>query len=126
MPDLEADIEAILENHLTEVQDICLALRKAIKEAAPDLQEEVKWGWGNIVYKRSKEICAISPYSYHVHLNFYQGVRLSAPSGVLEGNGRELRYIKLQSVEEVNPDLLAGLLRQAVALETDEEEKSHE
>ncbi len=122
MPDLEADIEMILENHLTEVQEICLALRKVIKEAAPELQEEVKWGWGNIVYKRSGIICAISPYSYHVNLNFYQGFRLSAPPGVLEGNGRELRHVKLQTIDDIRPDLLADLIRQA--MELDDTEKS--
>ena len=38
------------------------------------------------------------------------------PQGVLEGGGNALRHIKVRRAEDMNPDVIVPLLRQAILL----------
>ncbi len=108
-----AAIAEMLDTHTPEIQELVQALRELIQAAAPELVEEVKTGWGNIVYKRNGVVCAISPYSNHVNLNFYQGISLPDPARVLEGTGRSLRHVKIRPTDELRSDVLIPLIREA-------------
>ncbi len=118
MSDHETQVAALIDSQLPEIQETIQELRRIIHEAAPELREEIKHAWGNLVYKRNSEVCAISPYSNVVHVNFYKGVRLSDPSRALEGNGREMRHMKVRSVDTIREDLLAQFVREAFSLDS--------
>jgi hypothetical protein len=111
-----AAIADMLDTHTPEIQELVQALRELIHAAAPELVEELKAGWGNIVYKHNGVVCAISPYSNHVNLNFYRGTSLPDPARVLEGTGRSLRHVKVRPNDELRTDALTRLIREAVAL----------
>ena len=41
------------------------------------------------------------PYEDHIKIYFEHGIRLPDPHGVLEGDGRQTRYVRVQSAKDV-------------------------
>ncbi len=111
-----SDVEDILNAHTPEVQQMAAALRKLVKEAAPELEEEGKRGWGNILYKAGEVVCAISPHKDHINVNFYKGTSLSDPNHLLEGTGKALRHVKINSLDTMPTEALTQLIQEAYQL----------
>jgi hypothetical protein len=101
-------------------------LRKIIKEADPDIVEEVKWRkpsngmLGVPVWEHAGIICTGETYKAVVKLTFAKGAALKDPSGLfnssLEGNTR--RAIDFRERDKINGKALKALIRGAVALNT--------
>lgn len=111
-----SDIDDLLKAHTPEVQRMVSVLRELVKAAVPELEEEGKRGWGNILYKAGEVICAISPHKNHVNVNFYKGTSLSDPDHLLEGDGKALRHIKLRSVEDFPREPLTRMIQESYRL----------
>ncbi len=54
----------------------------------------------------------------HVHLGFEYGIFLDDPDGVLEGVGRQVRYVTLRRSAEIRTGVLENLVRQAARVAT--------
>jgi hypothetical protein len=103
-------------------------VRSLIKEADPDVVEEVKWRkpsnamLGVPVWEHDGIICTGETYKEVVKLTFARGAALEDPSGLfnasLEGNVR--RAIDIREGEKINEKALKALIRAAVALNTSE------
>lgn len=91
------------------------ALRTFIRENSPELKEQIKWG--NPCYTLKGNVCWILAYGDHTDFGFFRGTSLDDPRGLLEGTGKGLRHVKIWKPEDVRPDNLVPLLRQAVALD---------
>jgi len=101
-------------------------VRALIKEAAPDVVEEVKWRktsngmLGVDVWERDRIICTGESYKAAVKLTFANGAAVDDPSGLfnssLEGNVR--RAIDIHEGEKINEKAFKALIRAAVALNT--------
>ena len=101
-------------------------VRALIKEAAPDVVEEVKWRkpsngmLGVPVWERDRIICTGETYKAAVKLTFANGAAVDDPSGLfnssLEGNVR--RAIDIHEGEKINEKAFKALIRAAVALNT--------
>ena len=101
-------------------------VRKLIKEADPDVVEEVKWRkpsnamLGVPVWEHDGIICTGETYKTYVKLTFAKGAALEDPSGLfnasLEGNVR--RAIDIHEDDKINEKALKALIRAAVALNT--------
>ena len=99
-------------------------MRTLIKEADPDVVEEVKWvkatSPGTPVWSHDGIICTGEAYKSVVKLTFAKGAALEDPAGLfnasLDGNVR--RAIDIHEGEEVDPDAFKALIRAAVALNT--------
>lgn len=98
-------------------------VRLLIKEADPEVVEEVKWRkpsnpMGVPVWEHGGIICTGETYKNSVKLTFAQGASLPDPSGLfnasLEGNVR--RAIDLHEGDKVDEKALKALIRAAVAL----------
>lgn len=92
-------------------------VRTIIKQADPDIVEEVKWR-GVPVWEHDGIICTGETYKNAVKMTFARGASLADPSRLfnasLEGNMR--RAIDLHEGEEVDEKALKTLIRAAVAL----------
>ena len=92
-------------------------MRKLIKEAAPDVDEEWKW-MGTPVWSHDGIICTGESYKSVVKLTFAKGASLDDPAGLfnasLEGNTR--RAIDIREGETIDGEGLKALVRAAVAL----------
>jgi hypothetical protein len=98
-------------------------VRALIKEAAPDVVEEVKWRkasnpMGVPVWSHDGMICTGETYKDYVKLTFAKGAALKDPSGLfnasLEGNAR--RAIDIFEDDEIDAEAFKALIRAAVAL----------
>jgi len=92
-------------------------VRKIIKDADPDVVEELKW-IGTPVWSRGGIICTGESYKKVVKLTFAKGASLTDPAHLfnssLEGNVR--RAIDIHEGEEVDEAAFKELIRQAIAL----------
>jgi len=101
-------------------------VRALIKQADPDVVEEVKWRkpsnsmLGVPVWEHAGIICTGETYKSVVKLTFAKGASLADPSNLfnssLEGNTR--RAIDIHEGEKIDEEALQALLRAAVALNT--------
>jgi hypothetical protein len=99
-------------------------VRALIKEADPDVVEEVKWRkpsnamLGVPVWEHDGIICTGETYKDKVKLSFANGAALDDPSGLfnasLEGNVR--RAIDIHEGDRIDETAFKALIRAAVAL----------
>jgi len=82
----------------------------------PDLESTVRVGWGSMNYRhpRAGFLCAVFPMKDHVSLVFEHGRQLS--SHLLQGDGKQVRFIRFDPGAAVPEDELAILLAEAIAL----------
>ncbi len=100
-------------------------LRALIKQADPDVIEELKWRkpsnpMGVPVWEHAGILCTGETYKDKVKLTFADGAALNDPSGLfnssLDGNVR--RAIDFHEGDKINEKALTALIRAAVALNT--------
>jgi len=99
-------------------------MRTLIKEADPDVVEEVKWvkatNPGTPTWSHDGIICTGESYKSVVKLTFAKGASLKDPKRLfnssLDGNVR--RAIDIHEGEDVDESAFKTLVRQAVALNT--------
>jgi hypothetical protein len=113
----DKEINNFLDVYDPEVQAIAHELCRIVSDTAPDLKEEVKRGWKNITYSGKGVVCAVQPYSQYVSLHFYKGTELDDPNGVLQGGGKQLRHVKIPSLDAIDERVLAPLIKQALAMD---------
>jgi hypothetical protein len=99
-------------------------VRAVIKQADPDVVEEVKWRkpsngmLGVPVWEHDGIICTGETYKAAVKLTFARGASLKDPSGLfnasLEGGTR--RAIDIHEGEKINENALKALIREAVEM----------
>lgn len=106
-------------------------VRRLIKEADPDVVENVKWRKpsnpaGVPVWEHDGIICTGETYKAVVKLTFAKGAALEDPSRLfnasLDGNVR--RAIDIHEGDEINARALKALIRAAVALNASAQKKA--
>ena len=118
----------LIDKRIAELRDwrgeTLSRMRKLIKEADPDVVEEVKWvkptSPGTPVWSHDGIICTGESYKSTVKLTFFKGASLNDPAKLfnssLDGNTR--RAIDIHEGEEVDAGAFNALIRAAVALNT--------
>lgn len=100
-------------------------IRQLIKEADPDVVEEVKWRKptnpsGVPVWSHNGIICTGETYKDKVKLTFAKGAFLDDPTGLFNASldGKERRAIDIREGDENDEEALKALIRAAVKLNT--------
>lgn len=57
----------------------------------------------------------VNSFKSHVNVGFYQGASLQDPAGLLEGNGKRMRHVKLKPGSPTNEAALTRLIDDAYA-----------
>jgi hypothetical protein len=103
------------------VQETAAALRRLIREAAPDAIERVRVGWHLIGYdlplrRYGVYFAYVAPEPAHVHLGFEYGAFMDDPDGLLQGGGvtRQVRWLTFSSPEQIHPEPAIALIREGV------------
>ena len=116
----------LISKRIAELEDwrgVTLSrMRTLIKEADPEVVEEMKWikasNPGTPVWSHDGIICTGESYKEVVKLTFFKGASLKDPARLfnssLDGNAR--RAIDIHEGEEVDGSAFKALVRQAVAL----------
>lgn len=113
--DLGAPIEGFFAKQSPAMKPIALALRSLIEAAAPKATSSLKWGMP--FYELDGEmLCAIGGHKAHVNL-ILSGPpgTFTDPDGLLTGEGKTGRHLKLTRVEDIPTAKVKGWLREAIA-----------
>ena len=92
--------------------------RSLIKTVYPGVVE-VPWpkqrviGYGVGPKKMSEHFCYISVSKNHINLGFMYGAELPDPEGLLEGEGKLLRHVRITQSEQLSDPALRRLLEVA-------------
>lgn len=110
--------EKLLEHYPPGIQALTGQLRRLVMAAVPEASEHVNAGWCAIAYRHPDAgyFCGLFPFSDHVKLLFEHGVELDDPAGLLEGDGRQVRYIAMRKLADTRKRGIKPLLIAAVAL----------
>jgi hypothetical protein len=121
------DASRLIDERIQELGDwrgeMLSRLRALIKQADPEVVEEVKWikptnPLGVAVWSHDGLICTGEIYKNVVKMTFPRGASLDDPSGLfnscLEGSAR--RAIDFHKGDKVNEEALKTLVRSAVTL----------
>jgi len=107
-----ASFDQYLAGQAPRNQDVIRALRKFVKHVAPQLQEAVKWGNGCWVQGKLP-VAYVYSAPDHVQFGFFGGSALNDPSGLLKGEGKFVRHIKVRTRSDIDEKAFGTLLRQA-------------
>ena len=84
-------------------------LRELIQDLPAQLDERVKWS--QPCYGRDKaNAFSLDWHSGYATLQLWVGAHLPDPEGIVEGTGKDLRHVKIQSVDAVNWDAVKDLM----------------
>ena len=113
-----AQVEDILESHSPPVRALVERLRQIIRETVPDATEAAHPVWHSLGYRHPEGgyFCGIFPQNDGVDLAFEFGVLLPDPDGLLQGTGKQVRYLRLKSDKDIRVRALKKLLLAAISL----------
>ena len=105
-------------------------MRKLIKDADPDIVEEVKWRKpsnpnGVPVWEHDGIVCTGETYKAAVKLTFANGAALLDPDGVFNASldGNQRRAIDIHEGDKIDEKAFKALVKAAVKLNTEKAKK---
>ncbi len=113
-------MQQLLRKFNPEVRALTIQTRELILNLTPDAHESIYLGWQTIGYSPTggmkDQFCAINPLATRVNLVFHRGVDLPDPSGLLEGTGKQMRHVKINSPQDLNRRAVKALIQAAASL----------
>lgn len=88
--------------------EVARYLRQLLLELEPGLNEELKWGLP--VYGRPENIISVIAHSRWVNLQLFNGAHLPDPENLLGGTGKNMRHVKLHSLEAAQAPAVKALI----------------
>ncbi|HEY1407341.1 MAG TPA: DUF1801 domain-containing protein [Promineifilum sp.] len=98
---------------------IVFRLREILIDVDPDTTEQPRPGDRALSYgvgprKMMDGYAYLIPMKGYVNLGFYKGTSLPDPDGLLEGTGKDLRHVKIRSLEAAGRPEVRRLIAAAV------------
>ena len=103
-----------IEQQSAEQRLVLLQLRELILDAAPHIQEDLKWKIP--FYSYQGLLCYLNPQPGCVALGFCRGALLSNQQGLLQGDGKEVRLLKINCKTPILKEEIRELLQEAMLL----------
>jgi len=108
------------------VRSIVQAARRAVKAAAPSATEitaqsqlprSSSYMWKLLRYAiDGRDVVGIGAFTGHASLVFYRGRELDDGSGLLQGGGKDVRFITLRTPADAERPAVARMVRKAFKL----------
>lgn len=113
--DAGAAIDLYVARENPELVHVVDALRTLVKKTIPRATEAMN-PWGVPVFEWNGPLFYIRVGKKHVTFGFSRGSAIKDPKGLLEGEGRNLRHMKIADVAQTRDPNLKKLLLQARSL----------
>jgi hypothetical protein len=115
-------IQKLLTTVPTDLQEIVLELRNLVAQVAPGATEKThSRGFSYYFQERggpvSAGICQISIHSDHVRLGFIHGAFLPDPAGLLVGEPKYKKHLRLDSYASTDWDTCKALIAASAAFD---------
>jgi hypothetical protein len=111
----EKNVEAYVRSLEPGKRALVQTLRRLVKAQAPHLVEVMKWG--NVCWVGAGNVCLIHVADDHLDFGFFMGASLPDPKGILVGNGKFLRMVKVRKTADIRPRALAEVVASAISLD---------
>jgi hypothetical protein len=111
----EKNVEAYVRSLAPAKKALVQKLRRIVKAQAPHLLEVMKWG--NLCWVGKGNVCLVHVEDDHLDFGFFYGASIPDPGGILVGNGKFLRMVKVRTAADIRPRQLAGVIASAVSLD---------
>jgi hypothetical protein len=110
--------EDILIDHTPEVRRLAEDLRRLVRETAPEASEVAYPVWHAIGFRHPRlgYFCGIFPQKETANLLFEFGILLPDPHGLLQGQGKQVRYVPVRTPEDILVEPLRQLILAAISL----------
>jgi hypothetical protein len=106
-------VAAYFDNLPPEERATALALQRAVLEAAPGMEQTVKWG--NLIFTwHGTNAVAIVTHKTHANLQFFHGADIAGQFPQLEGSGKGVRHLKCRYRQPVDEVLIKSMVEAAV------------
>ena len=126
-PSAEFSVAGHLKKVPPAVRPTVLAARRAVRAAAPKAKEiayrskpprssRAMWKLARYAVDDA-DVVAIGTFPKHATLFFYRGSELDDGSGLLQGSGKDLRFITLNAPADAERAAVKRVVRKAFALE---------
>lgn len=121
MKTAEEQLTSFVAKFDPERQALIRAIRQAIRKKLPTANELVYDNYNFFVIgysaseRPSDSVFSITAAANGVGLSFYRGAMLPDPKGILQGSGRQNRFIRLESTETLEKPEVAALIDAAIA-----------
>ena len=93
--------------------EIIKSIRKIFLTTNKSLTEDIKYG--GLVFNLSGVLLGgIFPYKEHISIEFSNGAEFLDPAGILEGNGKKRRHIKIVTKKDINDKSVKAFVTEAV------------
>jgi Domain of unknown function (DU1801) len=111
------------------IQDLALALRSLLLEEMAPCHENIYdaysavaigYGWSE---RLSDGVFHIAVYTNHVNLGFNDGATLPDPLSILEGNGKQIRHLRIKTPADLARAEVRSYVRRALKTARDDARK---
>jgi hypothetical protein len=111
-----SDSVAFLRDVEPEYAELAVWLRERVLAADPDLTERIYRGWQGVGFHHPEAgyVCAIYPRSTGVVLLFEHGAGLPDPEHVLQGEGKQTRFIRVEGRDDALARTIELYVQQAI------------
>ena len=107
-----ATFDEYLADQPPKNRTVIRSLRKFVQRQAPRLAESVKWGNGCWV-KGKVPVAYVFSAADHVQFGFFRGSALKDSEGLLRGEGKFVRHVRVKKTSDIDERTFAALLKQA-------------
>jgi hypothetical protein len=106
-------VDAYIRAKNPKLRPVAQGLRALVEKAAPKLKEGVN-AWGLPMFDSGGAFGYFTIGNNHVTFGLYSGASLDDPEMLLEGTGKNLRHVKLRTMEDLSRHGLQKLVKSAV------------
>lgn len=105
-------VDAWLTDRTGELGTIARRWFALMRKCGDDIRELVHDG-GPVACVDDAPFAYVNAFTSHVNVGFFHGAELADPAGLLEGDGKHMRHVKLRPGAAVNAPALARLIDEA-------------
>lgn len=113
MAELNGKVTEYIQSLPSPQSEICQSLRELVLGNFPELREDFKYNYPAYYYERQR-ICSTGGFKHHANLELDFGAHLEDSKGRIEGVGKNIRHIKIRSLEEIDENYFVDLIRQSM------------
>ena len=108
---LERDpaIDVWLSSEPVELRSMARNWFVQMRECGDDVRELMHDGCANVCVEDAP-FCYVGVFKAHVNIGFFFGAELEDPAGILEGNGKRMRHVKVKPGAQLNFAALRALI----------------
>jgi hypothetical protein len=99
----------------SKLAEVARGLRRLVKKTVPDSEETVN-PWKIPTFESNGPMCFFMMGKNHVTFGFLRGTSLPDPAKLLEGTGKNLRHVKLRTLQDLRRPGLKKLIQAAARL----------